>query len=253
MEKESTNGLQQFINQIELELEFESMNSKVALANFAEEIAIYLELTHGQEIKDSFLDLLNNDERRDKTLKHMRAFLLALMDKPVQSKPKSSVTTKIQNENNISNSVFIVHGHNEEAKEAVARFISKLGLEPVILHERPNNGKTIIEKLESNSENISFAVVLLTPDDKIAIDGDSSVKYRARQNVIYELGFFSAKLSRSRVCVLKKGEVEVLSDYLGVVYVEMDKSGSWKNQLTREIKDAGLPVIAENINKALLS
>jgi predicted nucleotide-binding protein len=153
----------------------------------------------------------------------------------------------------LSNSVFIVHGHDEAAKETTARFISKLGLDPIILHEQPSEGKTIIEKIENNAEQISFAVVLLTPDDQCDSKGNKTLKGRPRQNVIYELGFFNAKLTRSHVCVLKKGNIEMLSDYLGVVYVEMDSAGAWKTQLVREIKAAGLSVSPENLEKDLLS
>ena len=88
------------------------------------------------------------------------------------------------------NSIFLVHGHDKEAKETVARLIEKLGLKCIILHEQPNKGKAIIDKLEINAEGISFAIVLLTPDDKCAQIDSDEYKSRARQNVIYELGFF---------------------------------------------------------------
>jgi predicted nucleotide-binding protein len=100
--------------------------------------------------------------------------------------------------------VFIVHGHDEAAKQAVSRFIEKLGFTATILHEQPNAGRTIIEKIEAYS-NVGFAIILLTPDD---IGGTSDkpdvLNPRARQNVILELGYFFAKLGRQRVCALYK-------------------------------------------------
>ncbi|WP_052735114.1 TIR domain-containing protein [Methanosarcina mazei] len=102
-----------------------------------------------------------------------------------------------------SNQIFVVHGHDEEMKQAVARTLEKLDLKPIILHEQVNLGKTIIEKFESCSENVSFAIVLLSPDD-IGYNKDQSpgsAMFRARQNVILELGYFMGKLGRKNVFV----------------------------------------------------
>lgn len=102
--------------------------------------------------------------------------------------------------------VFVVHGHDNEAKEGVARFLYKLGLEPIILHEQASAGRTVIEKFETYSHGVAFAVVLLTPDDLGAAAADvSNLRSRARQNVIMELGYFIGKLGRMRVCACTKG------------------------------------------------
>jgi predicted nucleotide-binding protein len=138
--------------------------------------------------------------------------------------------------------IFLVHGHDKMAFEATARFIEKLDLDAVVLHEQPNVGQTIIEKVETCSE-VSFAVVLLTPDDVGAKKGnEDQLRPRARQNVILELGYFLARLGRNRVAALVRGELEKPSDYDGVVYISMDEAGAWKMLLAREIKAAGLNV-----------
>jgi len=148
-----------------------------------------------------------------------------------------------------SKAVFIVHGHDEVAKTNVARFIEKLDLEAIILHEKPNKGQTIIEKLETNASNIGFAVVLLTPDDVGAPkEKPTDLRDRARQNVILELGYFCGELGRNRVCVLYKDNVEIPSDYLGVVYTPLDDAGGWRLKLAKEMKAAGLDV---DLNKAM--
>lgn len=135
-----------------------------------------------------------------------------------------------------SRNVFVVHGHDNEAKEMVARFLERLGLVPIVLHEQPNEGRTIIEKFETYAGGVAFAVILLTPDDVGAPAGElTNLRKRARQNVIVELGYFMGKLSRSRVCALYKGSVELPSDYQGVLYVEMDSGGAWKAKLAQEL------------------
>jgi len=140
--------------------------------------------------------------------------------------------------------VFVVHGHHEAAKQTVARLLEKLGFEPVILHEQPDRGRTIIEKLEDHSAEAAYAVVLLTADDKGGPKDVPAEKLRprARQNVILELGLFLGKLGRGHVCPLLQQGVEIPSDYEGVVYVLLDDAGAWKQTLAREMDAAGLNV-----------
>lgn len=141
-----------------------------------------------------------------------------------------------------SNNVFIVHGHDEQAKESSARFIEKLGLNAVILHEQANEGQTIIEKLEKHTD-AAYAVILFTPDDVGASSvSPEDIQPRARQNVLVELGYMAAKIGRNRVCVLRKGNVEIPSDFLGVLYIDIDVAGAWRLTLAKELKVAGLKV-----------
>ncbi|HHJ16777.1 MAG TPA: DNA-binding protein [Gammaproteobacteria bacterium] len=145
-----------------------------------------------------------------------------------------------------NNKIFIVHGHDEQVKETTARFVEKLGLEAVILHEQANEGKTIIEKLEKHTD-VGFSLVLLTPDDVGATVTDKeNLKPRARQNVLLELGYMAGKLGRGKVCALKKGDVEIPSDLIGVLYVEIDAAGAWRLQVAKELKVAGLGVDLNN-------
>jgi predicted nucleotide-binding protein len=145
--------------------------------------------------------------------------------------------------------VFLVHGRDTGARESCARFLGQLGLEVVILHEQADQGQTIIEKFVKHS-NVGFAVVLLTADDR---GGEGNIQFddqrpRARQNVIFELGYFLGSLGRPRVCALYEEGVELPSDYHGVLYVPIDSSEAWKLRLARELKAAGLEV---DMNKAV--
>lgn len=142
-----------------------------------------------------------------------------------------------------TNKVFVVHGHDEASRESVARFLERIGLQAVILHEQATGGRTIVEKLEHYAD-VDFAVVLLTPDDIGGVRSSSPDKLqsRARQNVILELGFFVGKLGREHVCALYKGSLELPSDYLGVGYVALDDGGGWRLQLAKELRGAGFSV-----------
>ena len=115
----------------------------------------------------------------------------------------------------------------------------------MILSDKSSRGKTIIEKFEAHSD-VGLALALLTPDDSGAARGDvnDGSRFRARQNVIFELGFFIGKLGRARVCALTKGDLEIPSDYSGVVYITLDDDGGWKLTLLKELRAAGFSIDA---------
>lgn len=135
-----------------------------------------------------------------------------------------------------------MHGHDEAAREAVARVLSQLDLKPIILNEKADAGLTIIEKFEKHA-NVAFAVVLLTPDDiGCAKKEPDQQKPRARQNVILEFGYFLGKLGRGKVCALYKEGVELPSDLYGILHVSMDANSAWKFRLAKELTQAGIKV-----------
>jgi predicted nucleotide-binding protein len=154
----------------------------------------------------------------------------------------SSVPAKTARKSTAANtSVFIVHGRDGPAKVEVARLLERAGLNAVILHEQPNAGRTIIEKFEDHGGSAGFAVVVITADDVGGLDAQN-LQPRARQNVIGEMFWFAGKLGRDRVCALKRGDVEMPSDFAGVGYTDMDDRGAWKAELLRELEAAGYAV-----------
>lgn len=142
-----------------------------------------------------------------------------------------------------SANVFLVHGRDEKVLYSVARFLDKLMHKVTILSEQPSKGKTVIEKFEYYS-NVGFAVILLTGDDRGGLSDVPAKKLipRARQNVIFELGYFIGKIGRDKVCALYTPGVELPSDYSGVVYIFFDENGGWKNRLAREIRAEGINI-----------
>lgn len=144
---------------------------------------------------------------------------------------------KVENKHNVSRKkVFIVHGRDDAKKYEISGFLYEQGLEPIILHEQVNNGQTIIEKIEKNSD-VDCAIILLTPDDEGRLrDSNSSLKTRARQNVIFEAGFFMGKLGRNRTIMLS-GVEEKMSDIDGIVYIDIN---NYKSALLKELKELGL-------------
>lgn len=155
------------------------------------------------------------------------------------SSTESDTETALANvPTDLSRRVFIVHGHDDAARESVARFLEKIGFEAVILHEQASRNRTVIEKIEDNSD-VGFAVVLLTPDDVGRGMGEADLQPRARQNVLLELGYFIGHLGRDKVCALKRGDVEIPSDFLGIVWVPMNDGNGWKQSLGIELEAAG--------------
>ncbi len=134
--------------------------------------------------------------------------------------------------------VFIVHGHDGELKQSVARIIEKQGIEAIILSEKANCGKTIIEKFENYSQ-VSCAICLFTADDVGKAKSEPSEKPRARQNVVLETGFFMGSLGRDHIVILADEDIEIPSDLSGVVYTN---TGNWQVDLLRELNAMGYSV-----------
>ena len=175
------------------------------------------------------------------------------MDSSINSLERIRAQLELPDEpsENPGDEVFIVHGHDNEAKETVARFVENLDIEATILHERTNRGKTIPEKFEEHAGKVGFAIILLTPDDVgKSKDETDELRPRARQNVILELGYFWALLGRERMCVLYKEGVELPSDIHGILYVLMDDSDGWQLKLGQEMQAAGLSVDLNKLGKS---
>lgn len=147
-----------------------------------------------------------------------------------------------------SKKVFVVHGHNNALKQEVAGTIEHLKLKPIILHEQANLGRTLIEKFEANGSDVGFAVILLTTDDlgRSKTKGEKDNKPRARQNVIFEMGYFMSFLTRSHVVVLYEENVELPSDISGILYIPYNDG--WKLKFVKELKACGYNVSADDLS-----
>lgn len=170
-----------------------------------------------------------------------------MRDSPSYSKSKKKRETNIGQ----LKKVFIVHGHDQVLQNEVETFLIEIGLKPIILNKQPDEGLTIIEKLEKYiDDNVDYAIVLLTPDDigypaaeHQREERDRKIEYRPRQNVILELGSLLQKLGRDRVCVILKGGVTLPSDMQGIVYKEVNDSiEGIRYPLMIELKAAGYEI-----------
>ncbi len=170
-------------------------------------------------------------------------------EEPMSSSHQLECSVEIENtaEHLTSKRIFVVHGRDEGTRHMVVRFLERLDLEPIVLMEQSNEGRTIIEKFEEYAD-VGFAVVLCTPDDVGALETEKdNLRHRPRQNVVLEWGFFMGKIGRDRVCALVKDDVEIPSDYAGVLHIPLDDSEGWQMKLLTELKSAGLPVDANRL------
>jgi len=188
------------------------------------------------------VEKISQDELR---ISFTQSLLDAVEDNFSELEPVLEKGLTVTPKKDYSSRVFVVHGHDNEIKQSVARVLEKLGLEVIILHEQPNKGRTVIEKFIDYSD-VGFAIVLLTPDDVAypkSLSPDDA-KFRARQNVILELGYFLGKLERNRVFVLYREQenFEIPSDYTGVLYTAYDPANRWQIDMARELQEAGYEV-----------
>lgn len=229
------------------------INGKTIAPNFLERIQI----SESETVVESFIPQLKNEDRdssvaiiggpsytlraiwktKDVTDDYISGPIGYLKDSSSGPPVKRTKQVRLA-----KNKVFIVHGHDETAQSKAARFVEKLGLEAIILHERASSGRTIIEKIEHYSD-VGFAIVLYTPDD---IGNEKSkadnLLNRARQNVVFEHGYLIGKLGRENVSALVDGEIELPNDISGVVYVRMDSASAWQLQLAKEMKQSGYEI-----------
>ena len=140
--------------------------------------------------------------------------------------------------------VFVVYGHDITARDALELLLRRMDLNPIILQKLPAAGDTVIEKLEhylGEHGNVGFACVILTPDDeghRVGIPEEK--KYRARQNVILELGMVLGRLGRRRVAILTKESVEQPSDIAGLIYIPFtERVDEVRFELLKELQKAG--------------
>ncbi|WP_331373237.1 nucleotide-binding protein [Sinorhizobium chiapasense] len=146
----------------------------------------------------------------------------------------------------LTNKVFVVHGHDEAAKNELEILLRDMGLEPIVLHRQADGGRTIIEKFEDHAD-VGFAFILLTPDEIAYVvseeakpDHERAKEFRARPNVIWEFGYFVGRLSRKRTCCLHRGKMTLPSDLSGLIYKPFEKGVeevAWAIQ--KELKAAG--------------
>ena len=145
--------------------------------------------------------------------------------------------------------VFVVYGHDTTARDQLELLLLRMNIKPVILSNMAPDGKTIIEALIANTD-VPYAVVLLTPDDEGHIAGkEDDKKFRARQNVVLELGMFLAKLGREKVAILHKGSLELPSDINGLIYISfIDSVQQAKNKLAASLQKAGFYIDIEHLS-----
>lgn len=146
-----------------------------------------------------------------------------------------------ENKTMISNdtkNVFIVHGHADDLKYQISDLLRTIKLNPIILHKKTSSSRTIIEKIEKYGCEASAAVVLFTPDDFGNVKSEEEKNPRARQNVVFEAGYFMGLLGRDRVLlVVSDKSIELPGDLSGVVYSETSES-----DIAKELKAMGLDV-----------
>lgn len=202
---------------------------------------IFYEIDYSEMYGGSPIDQVEVCRRGLLTAKGLLENVLDLIEDESQQKfvKKQKVSKKIQYDK-----VFIVHGHDGELKQSVARLVEKQNIEAIILSEKENKGRTIIEKFEDYSD-VSGAICLFTADDFGRAQNDTAERARARQNVVLETGYFMGKLGRDHVVILADKDIEMPSDLSGVVYTNI---ANWDVSLLKELRAIGYNV---DLNKLL--
>jgi predicted nucleotide-binding protein len=183
------------------------------------------EASLGEKIAEIYKDVNKKIHRLDSIIERLELIPLSVETQRALPAQHEAASPQLRTKR-----VFVVHGRDEVAKTSLEVFLHEIGLEPVVLHRQADEGLTIIEKFEKHSD-VGYAFILLTPDEIAYLaseegtpDGERHKEFRARQNVIFEFGYFVGKLGRSRVCCLYTGNVSLPSDISGMIYKRYERS-----------------------------
>lgn len=153
------------------------------------------------------------------------------------------------------NQVFVVHGRDSAAKEAMFAFLRSLGVKPIEWNSAISMSKKaspyIGQILDAGFSNARAVVVLLTPDDlarlrpELLSDADAAFERRetgqARPNVLFEAGrAFSSHPDRT--VMVQLGKVRPFSDIAGRHVVQMTDDAAKRQELATKLENAGCDV-----------
>ncbi|MDX6450666.1 MAG: hypothetical protein QOH16_715 [Gaiellaceae bacterium] len=224
--------------------------------SWTDRVAAYLRESWDSSVEQAFINRGRDPDRQIQWRTYRDRYAVALEQRidwlrGMVLEPSTSLrdgpSSRVREMDEAAPPIFLVHGHDSARKDQVARFVERVtNREVIVLHEQPSRGLTIIEKFEAHGRAAGYAIALLTRDD-LGRDGSGGpdLRSRARQNVVFELGFFVGVLGRSRVVVLIDPDVEKPSDISGLIYVTL--ADEWRSLLAREMAAAGLPVHAERL------
>lgn len=247
--------LQELIGQIDVLITMRVTIDSIEFKNWYEQVEFFLKRQFGSDSEElkkfssthfslpmmyplCYTEEENIEHCKKTLLTQKTVFKLYLEEIQEKEKQEKNIASSPTTETLYSYSkVFIVHGHNGELKQSVARLIEKQGIEAIILDEQANQGRTIIEKFEGNSD-VGGAICLFTADDLGRKNGEEE-KARARQNVVFEAGYFMGKLGRDHVVIIAEPEIELPSDLSGIVYSNKDK---WKIDVLNELDEMGYSI-----------
>ena len=138
-----------------------------------------------------------------------------------------------------SDNVFIVYGHDEYAALQMEKIIRGFDLNPILLSDQANKGRTLIQKFLEEAKDIAYAFVLFTPDDNVT--NQSEEYQQARPNVIFELGWFCGKIGLENVSIVCKKGTKIPSDLDGIMRIDYEfKIEDQYKKIMRELKSSNL-------------
>jgi predicted nucleotide-binding protein len=189
----------------------------------------------------------NGEDKYDQA----KAYYMAALHNAINVLEKDTFNELIAKKNalapqDLTNKVFVVHGHDAAAKNELETLLREMGLEPIVLHRKADEGSTIIEKFEKHAD-VGFAFILMTPDEVAFLAKDQNLpeserksEFRARPNVIFEFGYFVGRIGRNRTCCIYSGDVTVPSDLAGLLYKKYTNSiEEVAYSLQKELRAAG--------------
>ena len=154
-----------------------------------------------------------------------------------------------------SREVFVVHGRNELARNALFDFLTAIDLHPLewseVVQETGKPMPYIGEILDAAFGKAHAVVVLLTPDDEVRladalqVENDALYEHeltgQARPNVLFEAGMAMGR-NPDRTILVELGELRPFSDISGLHIIRLTDSSQRRQELAQRLRIAGCPV-----------
>ena len=157
--------------------------------------------------------------------------------------------------------VFVVHGRNQKARDALFTYLRVIGLHPLEWNEavqatgKPN--PYIGEILDTAFSQAGAVVVLMTPDDEARLreqfrspndpPHETELTGQARPNVLFEAGMAMGR-NPYRTILIELGSLRPFTDVAGLHLIRMDNSSQRRQELAQRLESVGCPVNLDGID-----
>jgi predicted nucleotide-binding protein len=202
------------------------------------------------------LEEVQTDDAAIKSLRSLLGLSTNLAEIPAENIPVTTTSTmkeSMSNESPNTRMVFIIHGRNQVAVNAMKQFLRSLGLDPhdfdAVRNEMPGSVH-LWQVVERALETARAIVVLHTPDEFVSLHpklaGPKEVaRWQPRPNVLIEAGL-AMGIGKECTIVVRFGETDIASDFQGFHFDRVGNDPDSRANFRKRFAAIGCPINDSN-------